>query len=69
MITIDWTRLSQACRVRRAERRIGQQELATILGVSKATISRLERHELNIDAVTYVRLVAWLGEGFTKETA
>ena len=62
-VTINWARLAEASRVRRAQDRMGTREVAALLGTSAATVSRVEAGK-PCDALTYVRLTLWLRRTF-----
>lgn len=59
-VTIDWERLSEDLRVRRAKVRIDQRGAAAAMGIAHATLHRVENGK-TCSAETFLSMCAWLG--------
>lgn len=62
MVELDRDGLATAVRVARAFHRIPGYELAELVGVSPATICRVEGGKHEITASTLLALADWIGE-------
>jgi transcriptional regulator with XRE-family HTH domain len=57
---INWVKLAEAARVKRARDRIGVRDAAKQIGVSPSTVSRFE-NEKELSADHFMAVCKWLG--------
>ncbi|MBP9694746.1 MAG: helix-turn-helix transcriptional regulator [Alphaproteobacteria bacterium] len=62
-LCLDWPELVKEAIKRRKQQRLTQEQLATLAGVSKPTLNRLEQGHTNISVENALKILRMLGLG------